>query len=92
MGNHTRIKRDGSKSIHNKARIPVNLWVDLVAIADHTYYKHFEDISTWYQLDNFSTKVQTTHLVETFVAHVINGVKRFKFAVKAAGLGNAHTV
>jgi hypothetical protein len=46
----------------------------MIAVADYSYFKHFSEISSWYDSGDFSGKVQATYLVESFVAHLVNGV------------------
>lgn len=53
---------------------PINLWIDMISVADYSYYKFFNELSAWYQIEGLPTKDQVTHLVETYIAHVVNGV------------------
>lgn len=55
-------------------RNPINLWIDLVAVTDFSYFKFFNEHSAWYEIDSLSSREQVTYLIETYIAHVINGV------------------
>ena len=58
----------------NLKKNPINLWIDLVAVTDFSYFKFFNEHSAWYEIDSLSSREQVTYLIETYIAHVINGV------------------
>lgn len=46
----------------------------MIAISDYSYYEYFEKFSSWYYDEGLPVKSQVTHLIETYIVHVINGV------------------
>lgn len=66
-------RRKSKRETNSKLR-PTNLWIDLVAVTDFSYFKFFNEHSAWYEIDNISSREQVTYLIETYIAHVVNGV------------------